>query len=311
MLNTPRSKVAIGALLVVTLIWGWTFSWMKTAIETAGPFVGDALPFVVGLFMVVRFGVAAVLMPIVVPASRRGILQVCVWRDGGWLALLLLGGFFLQMFALDDVSPAVSAFLTSLYVAFTALLVAIKQRKAPGRVAVVGVALVTLGAACISGPPHLAFGVSAWLTVLCAVLFAGHIVTTDIVTRRSPPLAVALSSFVWVTLGSALLLGFGLSGTSAWQDVFVLLSQPGFLQPALLAGVFGTLVGLSLLTHYQRALSPVRAAVLYALEPVWAAMIAVYGGMATVDIWLVGGGSLLLVGNLWMEIWPRLKGAQA
>ena len=50
--------------------------------------------------------------------------------------------------------------------------------------------MVTIGAAFISGLPQLSFDTPEWLTVLCAVLFAAHIVA-DKVLRRSPLLAVA------------------------------------------------------------------------------------------------------------------------
>ena len=167
--------------------------------------------------------------------------------------------------------------------------------------------MVTIGAAFISGPPQLSFDLPEWLTVLCAVLFAGHIVATDRVTRRSPPLSVAWTSFVWVTLGSAMLLAYGLSSRPdiGSGEVVALLTTTSFIRPAVFAGVLGSLVALSLLTNFQKYLSPVRAAILYSLEPVWAALIAfALGQVALVTLLLFGGGPLL-VGNLLIELWPR------
>jgi len=310
--ENQSGKKALIALLVVTVIWGWTFSWMKEAIDTATVQLGEALPFIVGLFMTIRFGIASLLMPIAVPGSRVNAFEGSTWRDGGILAFFLLAGFLLQMFGLDGVDPAVSAFLTSLYVAFTAIIAALMSRKLPGAVAIVGVALVTVGAAFISGPPQLSFDLPEWLTVLCAVLFAGHIVATDKVTRRSTPLAVAWTSFVWVTAGSAVLLAIGglLQPSISVSLVATLMTTKGFIVPAVLAGVLGSLVALSLLTNFQKYLSPVRAAILYSLEPVWAALIALAVGQVSLDGWLLFGGGLLLVGNLWMEIWPRMRGGE-
>ena len=311
-MENQSGKKALIALLVVTVIWGWTFSWMKEAIDTATVQLGEALPFIVGLFMTIRFGIASLLMPIAVPGSRVNAFEGSTWRDGGILAFFLLAGFLLQMFGLDGVDPAVSAFLTSLYVAFTAIIAALMSRKLPGAVAIVGVALVTVGAAFISGPPQLSFDLPEWLTVLCAVLFAGHIVATDKVTRRSTPLAVAWTSFVWVTAGSAVLLAIGglLQPSISVSLVATLMTTKGFIVPAVLAGVLGSLVALSLLTNFQKYLSPVRAAILYSLEPVWAALIALAVGQVSLDGWLLFGGGLLLVGNLWMEIWPRMRGGE-
>ncbi len=308
-MSQHSGRTALLALLVVTIIWGWTFSWMKEAIDAASAQLGAAMPFVVGLFMTIRFGLASLLMPLLLKGARVDIRRAAVWREGALLAFFLLAGFLLQMFGLDGVDPAVSAFLTSLYVAFTALITAVMTRKSPGTVAIIGVLMVTIGAAFISGPPQLSFDLPEWLTVLCAVLFAGHIVATDTVTRRSPPLAVAWISFVWVTLGSAVLLAIGWSQRAdiSTADIAVLVSTEAFIRPAILAGVLGSFVALSLLTNFQRYLSPVRAAILYSLEPVWAAFIALAMGQVSVDTWLLFGGGLLLVGNLWMEIWPRLR----
>ena len=65
--------------------------------------------------------------------------------------------------------------------------------------------IVTTGA-FISGPPNLQFDLPEWLTVVCALVFAVHILVTDRVAKRSPPLAVTWSSFVWVTAMSLVLL---------------------------------------------------------------------------------------------------------
>lgn len=315
-MDTRSIRRALLALLVVTIIWGWTFSWMKEAIESAEAVMPNALVFIIGLFMTLRFGMASLLMPVVLKGARKQINTRKVWSDGGILACFLLGGFLLQMFGLDGVDPAVSAFLTSLYVAFTALIAGVVNREWPGKVAIAGVIIVTFGAATISGPPQLTFGISEWLTVLCALLFAGHIFFTDRITKRSPPLAVAWTSFVWVTLGSTVLLVFGAVRQPGldWAATIQLLQTPGFIRPVFLAGLLGTLVALSLLTNFQRFLSPVRAAILFSLEPVWAAIIAVAVGQTQIDGWLLFGGGALLIGNLWMEIWPRTrfaKGASA
>ncbi len=308
-MNGSSTRRALTALLVVTVIWGWTFSWMKEAITAAESVIGDgALPLVVGVFMTTRFLIAAVGLPLFLRAARVGLTQRNVWFDGGWLAGLLLTGFLLQMFGLEGVSPAVSAFLTSLYVVFTAIWSSLVRRVLMGRIVVVGVVIVTVGTATISGPPQLNFDLPEWLTVLCAVLFSAHILVTDTVTKRSPPLAVTTACFVWVTLGSVLTMGVGLwlRPDMGIGEISTLLQTTGFLRPALLAGVLGSGVALTLLNAFQRYVSPVRAAIIYSLEPVWAAIISVSIGLTHLDGWLLFGGLSLLVGNLVVELGPRL-----
>ena len=51
--------IAAVAILLVTLLWGWTFVWMKQAVLASERTLGPAgLTAGVGLFMTLRFGLA-------------------------------------------------------------------------------------------------------------------------------------------------------------------------------------------------------------------------------------------------------------
>lgn len=299
-----RAVLAIG---VVTVLWGWTFVWMKQAVAESDRVLGPGgLVAGVGLFMSLRFGLACLVLPCV-PAVRRG-LDRGAWGGGLVIGSVLLGGFLLQMFGLQGVSPAVSAFLTSLYVVFTALFSAALARRAVPLWLAVGVVLATLGAGFIGGPPQLTFGLSEWLTVGCAFLFAIHILVTDRITKRSDPMAVTWTSMLFVTLGSlaTLLVGLGLEGGPDGAALVELATSGAFLAPMVLASLFATVLALSLMNLFQRRLDPVRAAILYAIEPVWASTIAIALGLAVADRWLWIGGSALFAGNLLAELGPVL-----
>jgi drug/metabolite transporter (DMT)-like permease len=206
--SSPRATRAVLALLLVTVLWGWTFVWMKQATDAASAKLGpDGLTAGIGLFMTLRFGLAAIAM-LALPAVRRGLTRGA-WLAGLWIGLALLGGFLLQMFGLSGVSPAVSAFLTSLYVLFTALLTAVRNRRAPHPALLAGALLATFGAGFIGGPPQLTFGLAEGLTIGCAFVFAVHILVTDAYTKREAPMPVTMTSFVVVALGGALTCAIG------------------------------------------------------------------------------------------------------
>ena len=114
-------------LLFVTMIWGWTFIWMKQSTNAASNILGNGLAeeleqVIVGFFVLMRFGIAALLFIIIYPPAKNGLKNKEIWTGGFVLGLLAWGGFFFQMLAIPNISPAVSAFLTSLYVIFTALI---------------------------------------------------------------------------------------------------------------------------------------------------------------------------------------------
>lgn len=296
------------ALVVVTLLWGFTFVWMKQATDCARSLLGEAgLPSAIGLFLTVRFLVASVVLGCV-PQARRGLTSTA-WRGGTWLGITLLAGFLLQMFGLTGVSPAVSAFLTSLYVLFTAAINTLRSRSLPPAPLAIGAVLATLGAAYIGGPPELTFDLGEWLTVGCAVVFALHILLTDTWTKRAAPMAVTWTSFVVVTLGAiaTLALTFKFEGSPSTAGLLDLLMHADFWQPALLTSLLATVLALSLMNLFQRDLDPVRAAIIYALEPIWAATFGVVLGYDSPGVWLYLGGTALLVGNLVAEIGPILR----
>ena len=87
---------------------------------------------------------------------------------------------------------------------------------------ILGVGLATFGAGFIQGPPHLTWGVAEFITVFCALLFALHILFTQHITTRRDPIAVSTTSFIVVTLCSAItvfLLGDG-TNMEQWNLIF-------------------------------------------------------------------------------------------
>jgi drug/metabolite transporter (DMT)-like permease len=301
--------MALLALGAVTLIWGGSFTWMKQSIDSSRAVLGEGRELHgTALFLMLRFGVASLLM-LAIPRARA-VFDPGVVRGGLILGGLLFGGFVLQMVGLNEVSPAVSAFLTSLYVLFTALIVTIQQKKRLSWVLVVGAICSTAGAAFIRGTPQMLLGFGELMSIACALLFGIHILATDHVSRRVDALAVSTSSFLVVTLGCAgWLLWFQLFRTPlSAAECADLVQQREFLLPLLLMTVFGTAVALTFMNLFQKQVDPVRAAILYSTEPIWAAVFGIWMGYDQLTGWLFFGGGLLLGGYLFVELGPRLLG---
>ena len=289
------------ALLGVTVLWGGTFIWMQQSLNAAAA----ALPNipeddVVVFFVMMRFILAAIVLVAIIPRARAGFAKSEVWKGGAWLGLIVWGGFLLQMLGLTEVTPAVSAFLTSLYVVFTALIgVALGRQKLTG-FAILGVLLATFGAGWISGPPQLNFGVGEWLTVGCAFLFGAHIIVTDRVTKIVDPIEVTATMIVTVAALSTVV--YLIVAFDTISDFIRLMGNLDFLVPLLCCAILGSLVALLVLNMYQKEVTPVRAAILYALEPVWAMLGSLLLGLeGDVTFWLPLGAAALLIGNLVVE----------
>jgi drug/metabolite transporter (DMT)-like permease len=301
-----RPWLALGALSVVTVIWGITFSWMKEAQDAARATLGTGhATETIALYMGLRFGLAALVMALLPRARARA--DTAAWKGGFVLGALLFAGFLVQMYGLEEVTPAVSAFLTSLYVLFTAALTCWLARARPGFALLAGALLATLGAGLIRGRPQIDLHLGELLTVLSAVVFAVHILATDKYTRASDGLATTMTTFVWVTLFSALAFALAqlLGAGSDAPHLVELLGSRAWLEPLLLGSLFATVIALSLMNLFQKRIDPLRAAIVYAVEPIWALVFGVWRGHDVLTSWLWIGGGLLLAGNLVAELGPR------
>ncbi|MBT5391669.1 MAG: DMT family transporter [Euryarchaeota archaeon] len=304
-----QRKKALFALLVVTSVWGATFIWMKQALNSLDAEIIDYGRFqVVAILVAARFTVAALAMVLIFPKARAALNQREQWRGGFILGGIMLVGFVTQMIGLEDISPSVSAFLTSLYVVFTALITVVFTKSRPSRALVLGVLLATFGAGFIQGPPHLTWGLGEILTVISAVFFALHIIYTQKITQQVEPIGVTQTSFLVVAIGSILLLFFigGGRSMSQWELVF----KDGVFLQVLCLGLGGSLFCLLLLNLYQRYLHPIQAAIIYAFEPVWATIYGLSLGLDHWSGWILLGGGALFIGNIVVEIFSTADGEE-
>lgn len=294
---SKRQRAALG-LFSVTLLWGGTFVWMKQALNSLGDELTQyTTAGVVGVIVCSRFLIAFVALLPFSSEARRALTSKEDWKGGLILGGLMLAGFVFQMIGIESVSPSVSAFLTSLYVVFTAILsVKISDRK-PNRMMVLGVGLATIGAGFIDGPPHIVWGLGELLTVVCAFFFALHIIYTDKITKQLNPIAVTSTSF------AVLVVGAGLVALIASRDAMVFESawQDGVIIPLLCLGLFGSLACILMLNAFQRHLNPTHAAIIYSFEPVWATLYGWQQGLVGLSVWL-SMGLLLLLGNIIVEL---------
>jgi drug/metabolite transporter (DMT)-like permease len=270
------SAPATLALLALTAIWGSTFFLIKDVV-TRIP-VADMLA--------VRFALASLGLALLV-APRLTLNRPLLIRGAG-LGLLYGGAQVLQTLGLTQTSASVSGFLTGLYVVATPLLgAALLGQRIPGTTWA-AVALATVGLAVLS-LNGVSTGYGELLTVASAVVYAGHIVALSRVSTPGTALSLSLVQLVVITVvctGLALLpvSGVGLQLPASAADWLAL----GYL--GLIAGAL-TMV---LQTWAQARMDPTRAAVIMAMEPVWAAGFAVAVGREEVTARMIIGGLAIL-----------------
>ena len=305
----PKTKIhpATLALLLATFFWGCGFTWAKAGGENVNRLVGLAQGAPLGpvWLLAVRFLAAGLLWLIIFPASRRGWTLKSVGRAAA-AGSFLTAGLVTQHLGLDRGSEAVIAFLTSLTILFVPLLMTIVLRRPPPAVLWVGVTLATVGIWMMTGAAGggSGFGVGERLGVVCAVLFSMHLISVNAILGNDSPARMAAGQFLTVgliTLGITLLLERG-PESLAPSRAFSLMTAPGVGLNLALMILFVTIGAFGLQTFFQPFIDPTRAALLYLVEPIFAALYPwVTQGRGLTAI-ATAGAALILVANVLVEV---------
>ena len=291
-------------LLAMCAIWGSSFFTMKLGTEGVASAVGEAAA--PSAFLFLRFLVAAALHPLIFRGVLGKITGRVAWH-GFLLALPFYAGFILQVTGLTETTSTVSAFLTNLTVILTPILGRLFFRERLTG-AVLGGGIVTLaGVYVLTNPAGGDFKVGEAVTIACAVAFALQIQLTNVITKKSDPDAVTFVMFGCAVVFSGLTLAVMGVGPA---DLARGLAGPDVAWTVIYTGVACSVVAITIMNRFQREVEPTRAAVLYTIEPVFAAAMAAafVGELLT---WrMIAGGAVILGGNVVCEL-LRGRGAAA
>lgn len=269
------------ALLLASAVWGWTFVLVKDALGEVGPL----------WFLSLRFTLATVLsFPFLV--GRGDARSARNWRWGAILGLALFGGYFLQTWGLVFTTAQKSGLITGLSVVLVPVVAWAFGRRPSGRawagvaLAAGGVSLLTLGGDALAGGSWL----GDFLTALCAVAFAVHLVLLDRYAKEGDPRALLAPQLGLVALLS--LVG------SAWQGEATFAFAPRVWVAVGVTAALATTGAFALVLWAGRRASAARMAIVLSTEPLFA---AVFGWLLLGEVLLPlqgVGGALVMAGIL-------------
>jgi drug/metabolite transporter (DMT)-like permease len=280
------------ALVAVTAVWGATFLVVHLVVQHGAPL----------LFVGLRFLAAGAISLVIFRRTLIGLTRRELGA-GAAIGMTIFGGYALQTVGLQTIPSSTSAFLTALYVPLVPLLQWAVFRRAPKLAAWAGVALAFTGLVLLADPGSagLTLSTGELLTLVSTVAIAAEIVliglfagTVDLgrVTVVQLLIAGALSVALIPLVGEAV-------PAFSWL----------WLAAAIGLGAASCLIQLTM-NWAQQSVSPTRATVIYAGEPVWGGIIGRLAGDRLPGLAIVGA-ALIVAGVIVSELKPRSRRPQS
>ena len=275
-----KKWLAIGALILVTVIWGGGFVASDMALESMKPFQ----------IMMVRFLLASVLMGVISWGQRKGEEKLKD-RSGAIKAGVLMGvtlfmGFAFQIIGLQYTTPSKNAFLTALNVVIVPFIAFVILKKKIGAKGIIGAVMSVLGVGLLSLNGNFTVSLGDGLTLLCAVGFAFQIFFTSEFVKKYPASVLnTVQMFTAFVLSAISLMIFG-------ENDFQVTTQ-GWLS-ALYLGVVSTTICYLLQTACQKYIDETKAAIILSMESVFGTIFSIMILHEVVTVRMVIGCAVIL-----------------
>ncbi|MAZ68271.1 MAG: hypothetical protein CMG49_02685 [Candidatus Marinimicrobia bacterium] len=280
--------LAIFAMVFITAVWGITFEMVQDALSHAPPFI----------FASLRFGIAFVLGVVYLNKSSFKINNHEL-KGGLLCGVVLCLGYAFQNFGLWEESnlyiassSSTSAFITSISVILVPIFLHITGLQKISNQIWIIVILAMIGLFVLLDPFNGNLVGGDIITFGCAVSFAIHVIFQDMYLRKNVDiLKIFLVQVFFVSI-------FSIICSLIFEGIEVFSTQI-FTSDVIIAlfitGVIATFIGLILMLWAQKILSATETAILLSLEPLFAALFAVFyaGNHLGISGWL--GGLIIIL----------------
>ena len=275
-----KKWLAIGALILVTVIWGGGFVASDIALESMKPFQ----------IMMVRFLLASVLMGVISRGQRKSEEKLKdhagAIKAGVLMGVTLFMGFAFQIIGLQYTTPSKNAFLTALNVVIVPFIAFVILKKKIGAKGIIGAVMSVLGVGLLSLNGNFTVSLGDGLTLFCAVGFAFQIFFTSEFVKKYPASVLnTVQMFTAFVLSAISLMIFG-------ENDFQVTTQ-GWLS-ALYLGVVSTTICYLLQTACQKYIDETKAAIILSMESVFGTIFSILILHEVVTVRMVIGCAVIL-----------------
>jgi drug/metabolite transporter (DMT)-like permease len=301
-MKTERSRTLAAHLLLlaVVLVWGVTFSLVKSALTATTPL----------MFNLVRMTLAFAVLAALNGRSLRGMTRTDL-KLGAAAGLFLGLGYQFQTTGLKFTTASKAAFLTGLVVVIVPLLSAVPGVALPGSLkptfdTYAGAVLAFAGLVLLTSPPGAGtallsgIGLGEWLCLGCAVAFAAHLL---MLARAAPRVSARRLATLQIGFAAVVLLvTLPLGGRPYFHGTAMLWIALG------VTAVLATAAAFTIQSWAQQHLPASHTALIFTLEPVfaWLTSLLFFGEQLGRRAML--GAGLILAGILLAELRPTSRG---
>lgn len=285
--------VAILALLLTTMIWGFAFVAQKSAMGALGPLTFIGVRYLIGGLLVVPLAIREWRMR--KPVLSRG--------DIGLIALLNLCfflGVYLQQAGLTMTTATNGGFLTSLYVLLAPLIAWAALKARPHPILMLAVPLALIGVYWLNGARLDQLNLGDGLVLLSALGWAVQVALIGEASKRTGlPITISVMSFGTTALFG--LFGMGLFETPSLDVIIAHWPQLGY------TALLSTAVAFTLQAIAQQYVPPANAAIVLSAEGVFAAIgaaLVLNEGLTPIGY---AGAALIVSAILMVEVLPLLR----
>ena len=257
-------------LLLTTFIWGTAFLAQKYGAANLGPFAMTVFRNILGGgFLLVCVLIRYLRNRNKLDVEKKGSIRHSIFA-GICCGVPLCMAMATQQMGIEFTSPGICAFLTTNYVLFVPIIVAILTRKMPSLKICIGVVMALVGTYLIcmtganAGRGFSGIGKGELWTILCAFLFAVQMVTVD---HFATKVDLLLMSAVQLLTCSVIAAPFLLMDAEASK-----LAAGGIVNawiPIIYCGIFSSGIAYTLQNVAQARTPAAMAAILMSMESVF------------------------------------------
>ncbi len=260
------------ALLIATLFWSGTFVIVKVSLQDISSMLFIGLRFLIATVFLVPFAIK----------YKHEFSGKAIYA-GSLLGLFFFLGFATQTVGLKFTTATNSAFITGSSVVMVPVLQTLLEKRPPTKGSITGIIFVFFGILFLSSGGNSIFtflsdftsnfNAGDFFTLMCAIFFAMYVVYLDIVTNRFGFVAILfMQMFVTAVAAFAASSFFDLIDIEKARIEYTNYLIFGILYTS----IFATLITTAIITKYQKDVTPTKAAIVYSLEPIFAAILAFF-----------------------------------